>query len=635
MKVFVIAALLLIGGLKGIAQPYIASDIPKALLPYASAVVRNNEVSIEVKDLNNTIYHFKTAVTVLNKNGDGMAHIVVWHNKSNLIRYIKGMVYDEYGKPAGKISESSFEDANAGNDFSLFEDSRVKHFRPSVVNYPYTIEYEFEVRSKQSLNFNDWQPTGEPGVAIEKSSFKFICKPDFNIRYKETNLPSAVSVATNKDGLKVYSWNADNIKAFKPEPYSPNEEDYLGTVHIAPEKFSYGGLYGTFTNWKELGKWSYDNLLLNRDALPTATIEQVKKMVAGITNPKEKAKKIYEYMQRKTRYVSVQIGIGGYQPMLAADVDRLNYGDCKALVNYTQALYKAVGIESYYCIVEAGESKVSLLTDFSSMTQANHAILCLPFKNDTTFVECTSQKMPFGFLGDFTDDRVVLACTPNGGQLMHTTSYSPQTNLQTRKGIFAINPEGELSGNMETVFKGTQYENREYIIEEQQAERIKNLKKIYDINNFEIESLKLDQNKAILPVTTESIKLNARDYATITGSQFYFLPNIANRRTSVPREVRNRQNKVYINSGYTDDDEITYTVPSGYKLSSKPLNVNVDKPFGKFTSTITVKDNQITYKRHIQVINGTYDKEQYADLVSFYQTVADADSYNAMLVKDK
>src|SRR5471030_3340689 len=82
---------------------YDASLIAKDLLPYASAVVRNEEVTIEVKDLDNTIYHVKKAITVLNKNGDDIAHMVVWHNKSNIIRYIKGTYYNEFGKLSGKF----------------------------------------------------------------------------------------------------------------------------------------------------------------------------------------------------------------------------------------------------------------------------------------------------------------------------------------------------------------------------------------------------------------------------------------------------------------------------------------------------------------------------------------------------
>ncbi len=38
--------------------------ISKDLLPYASAVIRNEQVSINVDGLDNTIYHVKEAITV-------------------------------------------------------------------------------------------------------------------------------------------------------------------------------------------------------------------------------------------------------------------------------------------------------------------------------------------------------------------------------------------------------------------------------------------------------------------------------------------------------------------------------------------------------------------------------------------
>src|ERR1700748_1378976 len=107
MKSIILFFCLLVSAVISNAQPnYDASLISKGLLPYASAVIRNKEVSIEVKDLDNTIYHIKEAITVLNKNGDDMAHIVVEHDKSNSIKYIKGIAYNEFGKVIKKFSES-------------------------------------------------------------------------------------------------------------------------------------------------------------------------------------------------------------------------------------------------------------------------------------------------------------------------------------------------------------------------------------------------------------------------------------------------------------------------------------------------------------------------------------------------
>jgi hypothetical protein len=487
---------------------------------------------------------------------------------------------------------------------------------------------------KQSLEFGDWEPNSAASVSVQQSSYTFTCKPDFNIRFKEINVPVKVAIGANKDGLKTYSWEVKNLKALRQEPYSPTNETGLTQVKIAPEKFEYEGIKGSFTNWQELGKWNYDKLLLNRQTLPTETINHIKEITAGITDPKLKAKKIYEYMQLKTHYISIQIGVGGYQPFLAYDVDRLNYGDCKGLVNYTQALLKAVNIDSYYCVVNSGDRKISMLNDFASMNQGDHIILCLPFKNDTTWAECTSQKIPFGYLGNFTDDRLVLACTPEGGKLMHTPKYNAAGNLQVRKANFSIDEKGELAGTMSTIFKGLQYDNREYLMDEPRAEQNKMLQKVYPINNLTIKKLELNQDKGLQPVTTENLLLEAPEYAANTDSKLYFAINSVNRYENPPHEVRNRRNEVFINDGYTDEDEISYTLPAGDHNFKNPLNVSIEKPFGKFKATMVMKDGKLIYKRTLQVIDGTYTKDTYQELVDFYQSVEEADHYSVTLIKN-
>jgi hypothetical protein len=620
--------------LPGLAQQNYNTDlIPKELLSYASAVVRNSNEGIEVKDLDNATYHIKQAITVLNKNGDNQADMVLYYNKSNTIKYIKGSIYNATGKLTAKFTERDFEDEAVDDGFSLFIDYRVKHYQPAVMDYPYTVEYEYEIRSKQTLLFEDWQPNGDTGVAVEKSIFTFTCKPDFGIRYKELNTPQKVTISNTDKGLKVYQWQINNLKVVRYEPFSPDADHYLTRVKITPEKFSYEGINGAFNNWQDLGKWIYDKLLLGRDVLPPETIATVKELTAGTTDPKLKAKKLYEYMQHKTRYVSIQVGIGGYQPFLASDVDKVSYGDCKALVNYTHALLKTAGIDSWYCVVKSGSRKKSFMSDFASMDQGDHVILCLPFKNDTTWLECTSQKIPFGYLGDFTDDRTVLACTPEGGKLLHTPAYEA-TNLVKRKASFVIDDKGNLSGSMNTTFTGVNFEDREKLINEPYTEQLKGIKNIYPINNFEVEKLEYAQNKTPDPVTTETIKFNSREFASINADKLYFKVDMANRVIHAPDEVRNRKTDVYINRGYADDDELTFQLPAGYRPDKVLLNKKIDKPFGKFTVSMVLNGRELTYKRYFRINKGSYDKETYQDLVDFYEAVADADSYTLALIKN-
>ena len=636
MKKALLMVLLIAGWAGARAQDnYEVSLIPKELLLHANSVVRNEETSIEVKNLDNAVEHVKKAVTVLNVNGDDNAHIAIYYDKSDVVKGVKGVVYNEFGKQIAKFSDNDFTDVSVGDGFSLFDSRRVKHYLPAVTDYPYTIAYEYEVKSKQTLEFDQWSPIDNFDESVEKSAYLFSCMPNYEIRYKELNLNAKVAISDDGKSGKSYAWRVNDVKAIKYEPLSPYYRDVIPAVEVAPQKFVYYGIDGSFTNWNTMGKWVYDKLVAGRQQLPPETIAYVKEMTKDITDPKLKAKKIYEYMQHKTHYISVQVGLGGLQPFLASDVDKQNYGDCKALVNYTQALLKAADIDSWYCIVEAGRDyKVSMQPDFASIDQGNHIILCLPFKNDTTWADCTSQTIPFGYLGDFTDDRNVLACTPEGGKLLHTPKYSADVTVKSRTANFIIAADGAISGNMSTTFKGTYYDYRDELLTQSTTERNKALQKIYPINNMEIVQYGLKQDKSADPCTTENIKLTARDYASFTGGKYFFSINPVSRFESTFPQDMNRQNNVYINTGFTDLDDVVYTIPNGYRLEKIPLNISIDKPFGKFTATMELKGNQLSYKRKFELIDGTYSKETYQDVIDFYQDIADADDYTVTLVKN-
>jgi hypothetical protein len=229
----------------------------------------------------------------------------------------------------------------------------------------------------------------------------------------------------------------------------------------------------------------------------------------------------------------------------------------KALVNYMQSLLSSVGIESYYCVVEAGTEKVSLNPAYASMNQGNHVILCLPLKGDTTWVECTSQTIPFGFLGDFTDDRYVLACTASGGKLLKTPKLSTQENLQIRNAILTLSKDGNITGSLNTVFKGAQYDTNERMVGKPIAEQQRLLKIAYDIDNINFDQISYLQNKIEKPELTEKLTISIRNYGSINNNRVFLSVNPFNIKETVP-EVKNRMMPVYINRGFTDIDTIVY-----------------------------------------------------------------------------
>jgi len=616
---------LLLVAAAGFAQDnYDVDLIPSNLRNRANACIRNEETVVDMRSADNVILNVKKAMTVFNQNGEDKARLVIYYDKNISIKNIKGEVYNSVGKLIRKFSQSDFSDMSAADGFSLFVDSRVKHYLPSINEYPYTVVYSYEVRNKQNLIIPDWTPKPADDVSVEKSMYTFICKPTDQIRIKTQNYKGTPEVLTDEKQKKT-TWTVNNMLAVRPEPYSPARETYFTNVQIAPQSFYYYNHKGSYTNWNELGKWIYDDLLAERKTLPPSTTEMIKNLVKDEKTDKDKARKIYRYLQDKTRYISVQIGIGGFQPIAASEVDRLGYGDCKALVNYMQSLLNVANIASYYCVVSAGSEKKSMHPTYASMDQGNHIILCMPLAGDTTWLECTSQKIPFGFLSDFTDDRLVLACTEDGGKLLKTPKLTTAENLQTRTAELKIQPDGSVSGKMTTVYAGAQYENQEPLVGKPITEQHKLLKETYNIDNIDFGTVLFAQTKDSNPKLVEDITVQIRNYAPVNGNKMFLQLNAFNVKRSIP-EIKNRTLPVYINRGYTDEDTIIYTLPDDI---NSELIVGQDKTFksvfGEYTCKTSVAGNKLTYYRKLILNEGTFPAEKYAEFSKFINDVNSAD----------
>lgn len=596
----------------------------------ANATIRNEETVIDMRSPDNVILSVKKAITVLNKNGENNARLVLFYDKNTSIKSIKGEVYNASGILTKKFTQSNFNDESAADGFSLFVDSRVKHYLPSENIYPYTIVYNYEIRYKQNLIIRDWVPQTNDDISVEKSTYTFICKPSDELRIKAQNFMGKPEELINEK-QKTLTWKVENLLAVKPEPFSPARDTYQTTVKIAVKNFTYYNHNGSYTNWPELGKWIYDDLLKTRKTLAPTTIETIKKLVINDKTDNDKARKIYQYLQDKTRYISVQIGIGGFQPVSAAEVDRLGYGDCKALVNYMQSLLDVVGIESYYCVVEAGKQKVSLDPTYASMVQGNHIILCMPLKGDTTWLECTNQKIPFGFLSTFTDDRIVLACTPEGGKLLKTPKLTTTNNLQIRNGELTVISNGDVYGKIKTIFSGSQYDNNEAIFDKSFSEQQKLLLNVYDIDNINFKAVTYAQKKDIHPEATESIDLNIRNYAALNNNRMFIKTNAFNVQNSIS-EVKNRMQPVYINRGFTDEDTIVFNLPDDVLTNILPeMDKKYKTVFGEYNTKTTLEGKKLTYYRKLIMNDGTFPASSYTDFYKFITEVNSADGLKIIL----
>lgn len=430
------------------------------------------------------------------------------------------------------------------------------------------------------------------------------------------------------------TWQVTKIPAVKRSYASPTWNELTPCVYFAPSQFEFEGYKGNGSTWEELGKFQIE-LNKGRDVLPPGDVQKVKNIISGIDSEQEKVKLLYEYLQKNTRYISIQLGIGGLQPFEAGFVAQKGYGDCKALSNYMYSLLKAAGIRSYYTWVRAGEGPDDhyLIEDFPS-DQFNHIILCVPLSKDTLWLECTNQDVPAGYMGRFTGNRKALLITEEGGKLVSTPRYALKENFQLRTVTATLSADGNLEMNVETKYGGIQQDQLTMMIHSLSREKVQRmLQEGFQLSTYHVNDFKYDAIKAVLPQLNEHLSISVSGYATVSGKRLFITPNVLNRSAHHMEAEEDRQFEFVFGEEWRDEDHYEIVLPDGYEPEALPRDVAIRTKFGSYTSQTSVAGNKIVYHRVREQYAGHFPAADQTLLAGFLNEIHKADRSRIVMVK--
>jgi hypothetical protein len=609
---------------------YPASSIPENLKKNANVVKRMEEFEFHIINTGETVLLHKYALTILNENGDDNAALVEFYDKLQKITSIEGSLYDASGKELKKLKSKDVMDLSAVDDISLMDDNRRKVHQFYYKVYPYTVEYEVETKFNNTFFFPRWLPVEDEHFAVEQSAYTIICPANYNVRYRAFNYKGNPVVSTEKD-KKIMRWEIKNLPGVVRPYASPPLHDLTTMIFFAPGDFEIEDYKGNMSSWQEFGKFVY-SLKKDRDQLPDAVVQKVQQLTSGVTDEREKIRVLYNYLQHQTRYISIQLGLGGWQPFDASFVAQKGYGDCKALTNYMFSLLKAANIKSYYTLVKAGSGQ-NIIEDFPSQ-QFNHVILCVPLQKDTMWLECTSQILPAGYMSDFTANRKALLIDEQGGVLVSTPRYTISDNKQIRNILGKIDAEGTLNMKVNTDYGGIQQDDLSGMINVLSKDKVqKILQEDLELSTYNVNDFKYTENKSILPQLNEQLDITVSGYATVSGKRLFVNPNILNRATRKIDIDTARTVDLVFNQEWRDEDNYEIEMPEGYQLEATPPNVSLKTKFGTYGCSTKLEGNKIIYRRVREQFSGRFPAKDQTELANFFEDIYKADRGKMVLVK--
>ncbi|WGF92871.1 DUF3857 domain-containing protein [Aequorivita marisscotiae] len=611
------------------AQPrFTVASIPIELMQNANSVLLDELVEVDVTNFGKKKEKTHRVIAVLNKLGNGDTRLYAFYNENSKVKNIEAEIYNASGARIAHFKKKDFMDVSRTGS-SIYSDDRMLGLNYTPTTYPYIVVFNKETESGDTAFLSPWAPLNGYAESTKSSVLKIKFEPLNKPKIKPQNLDGYnISITESEDEI---TFTATNLKTIRYEEHSLSPSKIFPIVYMALNNFSLKGTAGSGNDWQQFGSWMYKSLLSDVKELPAGTIAKVKNLVANDTTNEEKARKIYQFVQDKVRYVSIQIGIGGWKPMLASEVDKLSYGDCKALTNYTKALLDAVGVPSYYTVVYGDSMERDIMEDFASI-QGNHVILGIPDNDKITWLECTSQETPYGYIGDFTDDRDVLIITPYGGKIVHTTVYKTEENTRENNGTVSIDASGNVTAAFKSVSKGLQYDDR-YMLPKQKAE---DLDKYYKekwgyINGFTIANVNLENDKQNV-VFTEELTLNIPNYANPVGDDFLFSANIFNQHKYIPPRIADRKQNLYIGNGYVHTDTVEVILPDNFVVDGLPEETILETKFGKYQMGFSeTSDKKLIFYRNMRINKGEYPPSEYDNYRAFLRSIARLDKTKILL----
>lgn len=607
------------------------ANMPVELALGAHEVVRYSDQQFEVKSLKEGRFYSKKVITVMNEESDANV-LYVSYDADSKLKNFEAYILDAKGELIRKIDKDEIKDYPAVDGYSLYQDDRIQFVEINHSNYPYTIVWEYE-KTMEGIDFvmyPDWSIQAY-NQGVEKSVFMLSVPEEVTPHFEWHNIELAADKSEEGKNT-LYRWSVENLRPLSPESYGPPSIKVLPRLYISPSAFEAGNVQGSMSSWQNFGAFIYQ-LFKGRDELPNEVTADVRNLVAGLTDTRQKVEVLYDYLQKNMRYVSVQLGIGGWQPFDAAYVAKNNYGDCKALSNFMMALLKKAGIQSYPVLIQSGGIDYPIHKGFT-YPRFNHVILYVP--EIDYWLECTSNDYPANYIGSSNMNRTVLLITEEGGQLKRTPSIEPKEHQEVIKakvvveatGTAKIDYKSELTGSRHEFFRNaaihyTEKERREWLQEHVPLV-------VREIHKLEMRSA--DEK----PVAELNYSVQVAKYASGAGKRLFVPLNIVSVYGGSPKKQEQRRFPIYHGKAYSEVLDIELELPPGYEVEALPYPEEVlESEFATYKLQVKQEGSKILLRREIEWRPAVMPAADYDQFRKFYRDMSRREKAKLVLVEKK
>ncbi len=475
--------------------------------------------------------------------------------------------------------------------------------------------------------YNSWLVN--PEMTIRRSRYIVDVPANLDLRIRERNLtfPRQVRTAGNR---KIYTWATRDIPRIRGERFASDSNGVRTTIEI-----------GSPTTWNRIAAWYADNAK-DRYSITPVVGAKFAEVVKGAATREDSIRAIHRWIAQDIRYVSIALGMGGYQPRSPDAVIQTGYGDCKDKATLFVAALAKMGVVAYPVLLN---SHGGVRRELPTIEQLNHVIAAIRRESGYQFVDLTASLTPFGQLPSAEQGEFGLIVHPDRTSEEVTLPADPDNRNSTTMQIVGILSEnGIFDGTyQEEDFGAAQYFLRGVMENPlDSAARIDIPKSVVGrfFQGAEADSLQAFNGKDLSAPARISFRIhNAKAAEELGNSEVFTIPlggmgEFSTLATELEKEPKRRfpidANRL-MGLG-TQTTEFRITLPASWK-SKLPPSVTANSAFGSYRSEYTQDGRVMRIARVFTGSKAILPPERMPDLIAWLRQIGKDDAKFVLLEK--
>jgi tetratricopeptide (TPR) repeat protein len=546
------------------------------------------------------------------------SHAITYSPDRQEVRVIRARIT----KPDGSVLESYSESERSMNEpwSSMYYDTRAK-----VLSFPalapgdvLDLQYRVDDSAQENLLSDYWGDVDYIQTVNPKVRYQYIADmpPGRTLYWNKSRVPPGIrqSEDEQKDGRKLYRWNARLVPKILPEPSMPGWAEVVPTLHVS-----------TYKTWDQVGRYYWG--LVRDQLLPNEEIRKAVNVALKDVNRKDElavVRAIYNFVVTHTRYVALEFGIHGFKPYRVDRVLARRFGDCKDKASLIYTMLAVAGIDSRLVLLRM-RNLGSIGEEPASLAAFNHAITYVPKFDlylDGTAEFHGSRELPGA-------DRLanVLIIDPKGNSAFRTIPEASAEQNTTGTSLAVSlreNGSASIAGTSVVAGQGAPEYRRSY---QSGATRKATFEQGWAqaFPGLTVQQVSFNDSGTLDEDVTMSYRMDVPRYAEVMPKSIRFFPFGSGRTfTESYGMLSERHYDLFLSSPWLNRYEFEYSLPPGFAVPELPADLKEETPFGRLRIWHRIENGKLICRGEVALTRTRIKTHEYPAFRAFLRQLDQA-----------